>query len=33
MEKNYHQSWEKILSEEFKKDYFGLIESFLEAEK
>lgn len=33
MEKNYHKSWENILQNEFQKDYFWLIESFLEAEK
>jgi len=33
MQKDYHSSWEKILESEFKKDYFSIIESFLEAEK
>lgn len=33
MEKIYDSSWEKILGDEFQKDYFWLIEGFLEAEK
>ncbi|MCP4522623.1 MAG: uracil-DNA glycosylase [Candidatus Gracilibacteria bacterium] len=33
MQKNYHQSWEKILLPEFESDYFYLIEKFIDAEK
>lgn len=33
MQKIYDSSWEKILETEFQKDYFWLIEWFLEAEK
>lgn len=33
MQKIYNSSWEKILETEFQKDYFWLIEWFLEAEK
>jgi uracil DNA glycosylase len=33
MKKNYNNSWNNILEKEFQKDYFQLIESFIEAEK
>ena len=33
MKKIYNNSWGNILENEFQKDYFQLIESFLEAEK
>lgn len=33
MEKHYDPSWNTILEDEFHKDYFWLIEKFLEAEK
>ncbi len=32
MDKNYHQSWRNILENEFQKDYFWLIQSYLDAE-
>jgi hypothetical protein len=33
MKKIYDKSWKKIIEREINSEYFGLIESFIEAEK